>query len=298
MKEQETRKNAEDLIGYLDFADIDWKNMAPDAFQEVNFFSENDSESHNTAEEDYDESLHARVNEVNGQIYMEEASLKMASLEIDKHEEDEKSDCIQPLKGRTQTIFQPSTLLVDSQNIEAGIEEEKAVPTKAGNLENPESEEDNCFKDLNHEMKPKISKNLESTLKANSKKYRENDTSSPIIKQDCIARQKTLHVILTNHKFQGFFCNANLNEASSLENQACLERDDEDVGPLSRVTVNQIKRSFKLFKKQNQKKKRSVCHHDNPYLSNVDEGCEENHSESDDKQDLLRKMLQKRPRIV
>ena len=36
-REIETRQNAEDLHRYLDFADIDWKNVKPSEFEVVNF---------------------------------------------------------------------------------------------------------------------------------------------------------------------------------------------------------------------------------------------------------------------
>ena len=58
----ETRTNAEELLKFLDFADVDWKNLSADSFQEINFFSGSD---HYTAEENdsdradnLDEELH------------------------------------------------------------------------------------------------------------------------------------------------------------------------------------------------------------------------------------------------
>ncbi len=36
-REQETRKVAEDLHNYLDFADVDWDNIQPGDFVQINF---------------------------------------------------------------------------------------------------------------------------------------------------------------------------------------------------------------------------------------------------------------------
>jgi hypothetical protein len=41
-KEQETRKNAEELHNFLDFMDIDWDDVKPNDFEVINFQEQSD----------------------------------------------------------------------------------------------------------------------------------------------------------------------------------------------------------------------------------------------------------------